>query len=96
MAKTHDVGSFYWHTMVYPVKPPVLFEKAETQEIEEPYRFGKGYCIRAPFTRVSLVLGKWVRRYSESEALTVAINGRAMTKDEVDWDYIRFGAEHDS
>jgi len=96
MAKTHDVGSFYWHTMVYPVKPPVVFEKAETQEIEEPYRFGKGYCIRVPFTRLSLVLGKWVKQYSESEALTVAINGRAMQKEEVDWDYIRFGAEHDS
>jgi hypothetical protein len=89
MAKTHDVGKFYWHTMVYPIKPPVVAERAETQEIEEPYRFGKGICLRIPFTRLSLVMGKWITAHTESQALTNAIAGRAMTQDEVDWDLIR-------
>jgi hypothetical protein len=95
VAKTHDVGKFYWHTMIYPIKPPVLFEKANTQEIEPPYRFGSGVCIRFPFTRASLVFGKWVKSYSESQALTNAVGGRPMNQEEVDWDVIRDGAEYD-
>ena len=95
MARTHDVGKYYWHLMVYPVKPPVLFEKAETQEIDSPFRFGKGWALRLPFTRLSIVFGKWVKYYSEAEALTVAINGRSMNSDEVDWDHVRYGADYD-
>lgn len=95
MARTHDVGKYYWHLMTYPVKPPVLFEKAETQEIDTPFRFGRGWSLRFPFTRRSIVLGKWVKYYSESEALTVAINGRSMNQDEVDWDHVRYGADYD-
>lgn len=92
MAKTRDIGSsFFWHTMVYPVKPPVLWERSETQEIDGKYRFGVGWAIRLPFTRLSIVIGKWIKQYTESQALTVAIRGRAMTEDEVDWDYIRAG-----
>jgi hypothetical protein len=93
MARTHDVGKHYWHWMTYPVKPKVVVERAETQEIEDPYRFGKGWCIRLPFTRKSIVIGKWVKQFSESQALTNAIVGRSMKQDEVDWDMIRFGAE---
>jgi len=95
MAKTHDVGKFYWHPMTYPVKPPVVIERAETQEIDEPYRFGKGWCIRLPLTRKSLVVGKWIKKYTESQALTIAVNGRSMKQDEVDWDVIRFGATYE-
>ena len=93
MAKTKDIGkSFFWHVMIYPIKPPVLWERSETQEIDGLYRFGKGWAIRLPFTRLSIVIGRWIRRYSESQALTVAIKGRIMDEDEVDWDYIRAGA----
>jgi len=81
--------------MTYPVKPPVVFERAETQEIEEPYRFGKGWCLRLPFTRKAIVIGKWVKQYEESTALTVAINGRGMRQEEVDWDTIRYGVNLD-
>ena len=81
--------------MTYPVKPPVVFERAETQEIEEPYRFGKGWCLRLPFTRKALVVCKWIKQYEESTALTVAINGRGMKQDEVDWDTIRYGVSLD-
>ena len=94
MAQTHDIGNVYWHTLVYPSKPKGLISKAETQEIEEPYRFGKGTCIRIPFTRLSLVLGLWVKEYSENQALTNAINGRGMKQSEVDWDTIRYGADY--
>lgn len=89
MATTHDVGKFYWHTLVYPVKPKVIFDRAETQQIEHPYRFGKGWAIRLPFTRLALVLGVYVQSFSEGEALTRAINGRAIEESKFDWDTIR-------
>ena len=95
MAQPRSVGKFYWHPLVYPVKPPVLWERAETQEIDGEFRFGSGVSIRIPFTRLSLVIGKWIKSYSERQALTNAINGRAMPQDEVNWDKIRFGADYD-
>lgn len=81
--------------MTYPVKPPVVLERAETQEIEDPYRFGKGWCLRLPLTRKAVVVGKWIKQYEESTALTVAINGRSMKQEEVDWDTIRYGVSLD-
>ena len=81
--------------MRYPVNPPVLVERAETQEIDGDYRFGSGVSLRIPFTRFSLIVGKWVRKYDERTALTHAVKGRAMSQDEVDWNRIRYGAEHD-
>ena len=95
MAKTHDVGTYYWHTLVYPVKPKDLWERAETQEIDEPYRGGSGWSIRLPLTRLAIVLGKWTQTYTEGAALTRAVAGRDMNKAEVNWDLIRFGAEDD-
>ena len=94
MAKTHDVGDYYWHFMVYPVKPPSIVERAETQEIDGLYRGGHGWVTRLPFTRYALVIGKWTKAYDGSSALTRAIIGRPMKQDEVDWDKIRFGAEN--
>lgn len=93
MAKTHDVGPYYWHALVYPVKPPSIIERAETQEIEGQYRGGHGWAIRVPLTRVALIVGKWTTTYDESSGLTRAIVGRAMKQDEVNWDKIRFGAD---
>jgi len=95
MAKTRDIGNFYWHPMVYPVKPPVLLDRAETQEIDGKYRGGKGWAIRLPFTRLSLVIGKWGQAYEERAALTRAINGRAIEETAFDWDTVRFGAEYE-
>lgn len=95
MAKTRDVGNYYWHILIYPVKPRVLAEKAETQEIDGLYRGGRGYAFRLPFTRKAIVIGKWGKSHSESDALTRAVNGRAMKQEEVDWDTIRFGANYE-
>lgn len=95
MAKTRDVGHFYWHVLIYPVKPPVLFERAETQEIDGKYREGSGMAFRFPFTRLALVVGRWIKEHDERVALTRAINGRAMAQDEVNWDAVRFGVEDD-
>lgn len=92
MANPRDVGPFYWHPLVYPVKPPVLWERAETQEIDYPFRGGAGVSIRLPFTRLALVLGRWNAQYEEGVALTNAIRGRALPEEELDWDYVRFGA----
>ena len=35
------------------------------------------------------------KQYTESQALTIAVNGRSMKQDEVDWDVIRFGAAYE-
>lgn len=97
MARTHDIGYTYWHTIVYGLKPKELFEKAESQEIEMPFRKGRGIAIRLPFTRLGLVVGRWKDTdFNESQALTYAVNGRGLTTNEVDWDYIRYGAKNES
>ena len=95
MANPKDIGPIFWHTMVYPVKPPVLLERSETQEIDGKFRFGHGVSIRLPFTRLSIVIGRWTKSFTESQALTNAIKGRAMDQDEVDWDLIRAGVTED-
>lgn len=88
--QTRDIGNIYWHALTYPIKPKVFVEKADTQEIDEPFRRGKGLAIRVPFTRKALVIGIWKEtNYTESEALTYAINGRGLTRDEIDWESIR-------
>ena len=95
MANPRTVGSFYWHTLVYPVKPPILWERAVTQEIDLPFRGGVGVSIRLPFTRLALVVGKWNSSYDESQALTNAIRGRYLPDEEINWDFVRFGAQDD-
>ena len=78
MAKTHDVGKFYWHLMTYPVKPPVVLERAETQEIEEPYRFGKGWCFsmaiqQKTFWNIKRVERKKTKRFRDMKNKVVCI-----------------------
>jgi len=86
-----EFRNFYWHMIKYPVKPKEFWEKAETQEIDEPFRYGSGRAIRIPFTSKAVVIGKWQKSYTESEALTYAIRGRYVEDDELDWDVVRFG-----
>jgi len=95
LANPRTVGSLYWHTLVYPVKPPILWERAETQEISLPFRGGVGVSVRLPFTRLALVVGKWNSSYDESQALTNAIRGRYLPDEEINWDFVRFGAQDD-
>jgi len=92
MAKeTKEFKNIYWVTLNYPTKPKCFIEKAETQEIDEPFRSGKGWAIRMPFTRKALVIGVWKTSYTESEALTYAIRGRVVDNDEIDWNTVRSG-----
>lgn len=93
MANPRDFGPIYWHTLVYPVKPKELWERAETQEIDEPFRGGVGISIRLPLTRLAIVIGRWNARFDESQALTNAIRGRSLPEEEVDWEFIRYGAQ---
>ena len=96
MAQTRDIGPVYWHGIKYAVKPKELFEKAESQEIERPFRHGKGIAIRLPFSKLGLVIGLWKKTgFTEGEALTYAVNGRSLIKDEVDWDIVRYGVKKD-
>ena len=89
MAQTHSVGKYYWHKFKYPVKLKGLKDLAETQEIDPPFRYGKGVALRVPFTKFALVVGRWDKSFDEGVALTRAINGRNMSYDEVDWDIVR-------
>lgn len=91
-----EFGKIYWHILTYPAKPKIFWEKAETQEIDSPFRFGSGWAVRLPFTRKALVVGLWKIAYSESEALTYAIRGRFVPKEELDWDFVRFGAKDET
>jgi hypothetical protein len=94
VAATKDLGPFYCHPLTYPVKPRGLIERAFSQEIEGQYRKGYGVSIRAPFTKKALVLGVWKKTgYTESQGLTYAINGRGLMNEEVNWDFIRYGAD---
>jgi len=95
LANPRSMGSFYWHPLVYPVKPPVMWERAETQEIAFPFRGGVGTAVRLPFTRLALVIGRWTSSHDESQALTNAIRGRVLSEEEVNWDFVRFGAQDD-
>lgn len=89
MANPRSVGPFYWHPLRYLVKPTVFIDPAETQEIDEPFRRGRGYAVRFPLTKHAIVLGHWQSSHTESEALTYAISGRAMSEEEVNWEFVR-------
>jgi len=93
VANPKDFGPIYWHTLIYPVKPKELWERAETQEIEEPFRGGVGESIRLPLTRLAIVIGRWNARFEESQALTNAIRGRSLPEEEIDWEFVRYGAK---
>ena len=93
MANPKDFGPIYWHTLIYPIKPKELWERAETQEIEEPFRGGVGVSIRLPLTRLAIVIGRWNARFEESQALTNAIRGRSLPEEEIDWEFVRYGAK---
>lgn len=92
MAEIKSVHKLYWHTLKYHVKPKIFIEKAETQLIDPPYNSGKGLAIRFPFTKHALVVGWWIGRYTENNALTKAIGGRILPIDDSsNWDQIRSG-----
>jgi hypothetical protein len=94
MAATHDIGTYYWTTIRYLSKPRVLIERAESQEIDPPFRRGVGVAFRLPFSTRGVVLGKWVAAAaSESHALSYAIGGRVVSDQEFDWDTVRYGVE---
>lgn len=91
-----ELGRIYWHALTYPSKPKVLIERAQTQEIDEPYRHGTGWAIRLPFTCKAIVVGLWGESLGESQALSVAIGGRYLPDDQLDWDVVRYGLEVES
>jgi len=75
---THDIGPFYWHTIKSPGRPARWTDRAWTQEVEEPYREGRGWACRIGIRRV-LVVGRWhhvVR--DEDDALTAALGASVL------------------
>lgn len=81
MPRTHDIGSFYWHGLRYPVAGAPVLERAVTAEIEAPYREGRGWAVKvAP--RTVLVLGRWFDTgRTEDEALVAALGAAGLAID---------------
>lgn len=91
MPETRDIGRFYAHTMRYPETNgwPPLVEAANTQEVEEPYRKGRGVVLRL-WGRKAVVLGRWKKPVGvdTDDALMAALEGEVLpvTADEIaDW-----------
>lgn len=79
MPEVHDIGSHYFvHAMKYPTKKFPFIDKGNTQEIEWPYRTGDSLVMRFPWSRSSVVLGKWNGKKNETDALTQAIGVREL------------------
>lgn len=76
MPQVHDIGPIFVHSMTYPAKDFPLIDRGETQEIEEPYRYGRSWVLRVPWSRRAIVTGRWTREEPEDSALRRAIKAR--------------------
>ena len=84
MAKVHDIGfDTYVHGMSYPNTKFPLYDHGLTREIDPPFRLGISRVIRIPLTRRAFVVGKWVARLPETEALMDAIGARELGEQDV-------------
>lgn len=84
MPTVHHIGTkIYVHRMEYPPGRWPLAEVGDTQEIDWPFRTGKGVVIRLPFTRTAVCVGRWGRSIEEDDALTTAIGARWMENHDV-------------
>jgi hypothetical protein len=55
------IGPLYVGTLKYYHRKPLpIIEQGWTQETEHPFRKGKCYVFRAPFTLPGFYIGKWV------------------------------------
>lgn len=80
--KTHDIGSFFWHTIRLQKKSPI-FHRYPSHEVEEPYRWANPLIIRIPWTEYGLVVGLWrTTNRTEEQMLVAALQGRQMTDEE--------------
>lgn len=77
MPHVHQIGAQHFvHTMRYPTRDFPLIDKGETQEIEDPYRYGNSLVFRVPLSRAAIVVGKWTAQEPEDSALRRAIKAR--------------------
>lgn len=85
------VGPFFWYLFDYPVGGyPLLNRAASCREVDPPYRYGRSWIFRLPFSTRSLVLGKWEGRIEdEDSAILSATGGRIVgvsTEEIREWD----------
>ena len=79
-------GPLYVTTVKYPkrfIYP--FFEVGWTQEIEEPFRYGRCLVLRAPYGKLGIGFGIWFKRKEEDEALFGAIQAREVDLDELEF-----------
>lgn len=70
MPETHDFGKKRFVTTVkYPPvkKLPKVEAGVDTRETDAPYRRGFGVVFRVPFSRLGIVLGKWIDAGGEED-----------------------------
>ena len=86
MPETHDMpGRLYWHLQRYPdyadwelpVRKPLFTERAVTNEIEPPFRSGRGRAFRFWPTSWAIVVGRYRKHAFDHEtvALERAVEG---------------------
>lgn len=78
MPYTRDVGRLFVHGFRYPLKGAPLVERAETVEVEPPYRLGKGISLHL-WGRRALIVGFWGKvTREETSALYEALKASDM------------------
>lgn len=74
MPQTHDLGRLFVHGLNYPFPGAPLVDRANTVEVEPPYRRGRGLCVRYT-PRRAFVVGWWgPPTWEEQEALREAVD----------------------
>lgn len=90
MPQTHDVGRWFWHAQRYPrlrdhtipERRKLFTERADTREIEPPFRTAAGRLFRLWPTSWAVVVGRWELAGGEEVAqLHRAHEGRVVAAD---------------
>lgn len=77
MPELHQIGKHHFvHAMKYPTTRFPLIDRGDTQEIEDPYRYGRSLVMRLPFARSAFVVGRWTGEGTEDSGLRRAIGAR--------------------
>lgn len=78
MPQTRDVGRVFFHLLKYPIPGAPLIDRSTTNEVEPPYREGRGRAVRIG-RRWAIVVGRWHNTdRDEDQALLVALRGQSM------------------
>jgi len=86
MATTRRIftDKYFWHPLTYAHRGWPWVERGTTQETDYPFRSANSLVLRFPFTRTSLVIGRWGPPRPEEEALLAAVRGSYRDLEDMD------------